>query len=73
MRQNRRLPLIEAALGPARDTLRPAALKPLTHALSLIFGLEARLVLKDVLGLEEAEAAKARRFAICALIEAAMK
>ncbi len=73
VRQNRRLPLIEAALAPARDTLRPTAVKPLAHALSLVFGLEARLVLKDVLGLDDAEAAKARRFAIRALIEAAKK
>lgn len=72
-RQNRRLPLIEAALAPARDSLRPAAVKPLAHALSLVFGLEARLVLKDVLGLDDAEAAKARRFAIRALIDAAKK
>ncbi|MFT3811467.1 MAG: TetR/AcrR family transcriptional regulator [Micropepsaceae bacterium] len=72
-RQNRRLPLIEAALAPARDTLRPAAVKPLAHALSLVFGLEARLVLKDVLGLDDAEARKARRFAIRAMIDAARK
>ena len=73
VRQNRRLPLIEAALAPARDTLRPAAVKPLAHALSLVFGLEAGLVLKDVLGLADADATKARRFAIRALIDAAKK
>ncbi|MGH8616749.1 MAG: TetR/AcrR family transcriptional regulator [Burkholderiales bacterium] len=72
-RQNRRTPLIEAALAPARGQLRPAALKPLTRALALIIGTEAMVVCKDVLQLDEAEARKVRRWAIRALVEAAKK
>jgi AcrR family transcriptional regulator len=72
-RQNRRTPLIEAALEPARNQFKPAALKNLVRALALIIGTEAMVVFKDVLRLEEAEAQKVRRWAIRALVEAARK
>lgn len=71
VRQNRRTPLIEAALDPARDRFKPAALKRLKHALALVVGPEAMVVFKDVLRLDDAEARKARRWAIRALVEAA--
>jgi AcrR family transcriptional regulator len=71
LRQNRREPLIEAALEPARRQFRPAALKTLTRALSMVIGTEAMLALQDVLQLDEAEARRVRRWAIRALVEAA--
>ncbi|MCO5106817.1 MAG: TetR/AcrR family transcriptional regulator [Burkholderiaceae bacterium] len=73
VRQNRRTPLIEAALEPARREFRPAALKTLTRALALVIGTEAMLALKDVLQLDEAEARRVRRWAIRALVDAARK
>jgi AcrR family transcriptional regulator len=73
VRQNRRTPLIEAALEPARRELRPATLKTLTRALALVIGTEAMLVLKDVLQLDEAEARRVRRWAIRALVDAARR
>lgn len=72
-RQNRRTPLIEAALEPARKQFKPAALKNLSRALALVIGTEAMVVCKDVLQLDDAEARKVRRWAIRALIEAAQK
>ena len=72
-RQNRRTPLIEAALGPARRQFRPATLKMLSRALALVVGTEAMLVCKDVLRLDEAEARKVRRWAIRALVAAARR
>lgn len=72
-RQNRRTPLIEAALEPARDQFKPAALRVLTRALALIMGPEAVVVEKDVLQLDDAEARKVKRWAIRALVEAAKK
>ena len=72
-RQNRRTPLIEAALEPARHQFRPAALRELTRALALIMGPEATIVVKDVLQLDDAEARKVKRWAIRALVEAARK
>ncbi len=73
IRQNRRMPLIEAALDPAREQFKPAALKMLARALALVIGTESRLVLKDVLRLEDAEARRVRRWTIRALVEAARK
>jgi AcrR family transcriptional regulator len=72
-RQNRRTPLIEAALWPARHQFKPAALKALTRTLALIIGTEAMVVFKDVLQLDEVEAKKVRRWAIRVLVEAAKK
>lgn len=72
-RQNRRTPLIEAALAPVRSQFKPAALKQLTHALALVIGTEAMVVCKDVLQLDDAETRKVKRWAIRALIEAARK
>lgn len=70
-RQNRRTPLLEAALAPANGRFKPAALKKLTHALALVVGPEAMVVCKDVLRLDDAEARKVRRWAIRALVAAA--
>ncbi len=70
-RQNRRTPLIEAALEPARAEFRPAALKLLSRALAVIIGTELMVVFKDVLQLDDAEARKVKRWAIRALVEAA--
>ncbi len=70
-RQNRRTPLLEAALAPARKDFKPAALDTLTKALALVVGTEAMVVFKDVLRLDDAEARRVRRWAIRALIGAA--
>jgi AcrR family transcriptional regulator len=72
-RQNRRIPLIEAALEPARDQFKPADLKALMRALALIMGPESVVVVKDVLQLDDADARKMKRWAIRALVEAAKK
>jgi AcrR family transcriptional regulator len=72
-RQNRRMPLIEAALEPARDQFKPADLKALTRTLALIMGPESVIVVKDVLQLDDADARKMKRWAIRALVEAARK
>lgn len=73
IRQNRRTPLIEAALQPARDELDPKAARLLADALAIIIGTESLVVTKDVLQLSEAESRKVRRWAIRALVEAARK
>jgi AcrR family transcriptional regulator len=70
-RQNRRSPLIDAALAPERKTFDPAALKLLKKALALIIGTEAIVVFKDVLQIGDAEARKVKQWAIRALVDAA--
>jgi len=72
-RQNRRTPLIEAALAPCRKQFTPAELQTLTRALALVIGTEGMVVFKDVLQVEDGEARKVRRWAIRALVEAAKK
>jgi AcrR family transcriptional regulator len=72
-RQNRRAPLIDAALKPAAKQFKPAALDTLRKALALVIGTEAMVVFKDVLPLDDAEARKVKRWAIRALVEAAKK
>ena len=72
-RQNRRTPLIEAALAPARERFKPAELRMLTRALALVIGTESLIVFKDVLQLDDAETRKVKRWAIRALVQAATR
>lgn len=72
-RQNRRTPLIEEALRPAREQFRPAALNMLTSSLAILLGTEAMVVCKDVLQLDDAQARKVKRWAIRALVHAARR
>jgi hypothetical protein len=72
-RQNRRTPLIQAALGPAQGEFDPAALARLESALALIVGTEAMVVFKDVLRVDDAEARAVKSWAIAALIDAARR
>jgi AcrR family transcriptional regulator len=73
IRQNRRTPLIEAALKPARNQFKAGAIETLSKALALIVGTEGVIVSKDVLQLDDDDARKVKRWAIRALVEAAMK
>jgi AcrR family transcriptional regulator len=73
LRQNRRSALIEAALRPARQRFKAGTLETLGKALALIIGTEGMIVIKDVLQLDDADARKVKRWAIRALVEAAMK
>jgi hypothetical protein len=72
-RQNRRTPLIEAALAPARDRFDPAAFELLARSLALLVGTESRLVFRDVLQIDDEEARRVKRFAIRALVAAALR
>lgn len=71
VRQNRRTALIEAALAPARRQFTPDGLRTLTRALALVIGTEARVVFRDVLDLDDAEAGRVKRWMIRALVEGA--
>ncbi len=73
LRQNRRTPLIEAALEPVRRQFKPSGYDMLGKALALVIGTEGMVVCKDVLQLPDAEARKVKRWAIRALVEAAKK
>ena len=71
LRQNRRGPLIEAALEPLEGKLDEARLQRLRQALTVLLGIEATVVFSDVLQLDAEEARSTRRWAIEALLRAA--
>jgi AcrR family transcriptional regulator len=71
VRQNRRLPVIEAALAPGRGRFAAGSYKMQKAALALIIGTESMVVTRDVLQLSDAEAEKMRHWAIDALVKAA--
>lgn len=71
-RQNRRTPLIDAALAPSRNRFAPRELQRLRQALALVVGTEAMLVFKDVLQLSAQEARAAKDWTIAALVDAAL-
>lgn len=73
VRQNRRTPLIEAALEPALDAFDPRSAKLLAPALAILIGTESMVATKDVLQLSDTEARKVRRWAIRALVAAARR
>ncbi len=71
-RQNRRMPLIEAALAPVRGRLDATAYQRLCAALSLVFGTESMIVFRDVVPLDKAKAREVKRWMIGALLRAAL-
>ncbi|HRQ73731.1 MAG TPA: TetR family transcriptional regulator [Phycisphaerales bacterium] len=73
VRQNRRTPLIEEALAPARRRLSKPAYSRLCAALAMIFGTESMIVFQDVLGMDQRTARTVKRWAVRALVAAAMK
>jgi AcrR family transcriptional regulator len=72
LRQNRRTPLIESALAPARKRLKKNAYDRLVAALAMIFGSESMVVFRDVLRLDEKTARAVKSWAVQALVRAAL-
>jgi AcrR family transcriptional regulator len=55
-RRGHRVALLEKALAPLRKQLPKDRLRELVHGLSLVFGIEALIVLKDICDLDAAQA-----------------
>ena len=72
VRQNRRSPLIAAALEPVRDRLDDATYGKLEAALACFFGTESMIVFRDVLGVSPRKARKVKQWAIRTLVRAAL-
>jgi AcrR family transcriptional regulator len=73
LRQNRRLPMIEAALAPVHSRLDEATYVKLCAALALVFGTESMVVFQDVLQMDEAQARGVTDWAVRALVRAALR
>lgn len=71
LRQNRRLPMIQSALAPAREQFTDEAYERLCAALCLIFGTESMVVFNDVLGLDADTAREVKSWAAKALVRVA--
>jgi AcrR family transcriptional regulator len=71
-RRGHRVDLLRDAIAPAKERLGAAACARLAQALSLIFGVEALIVLKDIWGLDGAETLSVAQWAAEALAGAAL-
>ena len=72
VRPGRRLPLIDAALAPYADVLGPDRRRRLRDAIALAIGIEAVVTLRDVCELSPEDARATARWAIRALVGAAL-
>jgi hypothetical protein len=67
-----RVDLLKDAIQPLQSSLSAAGLERLTQALSLVFGVEVLIVLKDIWGLDGAETLSVAQWAASALVDAAI-
>lgn len=72
LKRGHRIELLLNALEPLAGTMPRRRLERLAQALSLIFGVEVLVVLKDIWGLDGKEALSVGRWAAVALVRAAM-
>lgn len=72
VRQNRRRPLIEAALAPARNRFDDYTYATLCAALSMVIGPEAMIVMRDVIDIDHDRARAVKSWAVRALVRAAL-
>lgn len=70
-RPSRRLDYVEQALAPLRDELSEDDYTRLVHAMAVVIGIEARIVLRDICGLDDTHILDTERWAAHALLAAA--
>lgn len=73
MTRGHRIGLLASAVAPLQRQLDPGTFRRLTQALSLIFGTEAFVVLKDIWGLDRKEAEDVALWTCHALIRAVVE
>jgi hypothetical protein len=71
-RPSRRLDYIEQTLQPLHDQLQPVDYDRLVHATAVVIGIEARIVLRDICGLDDQTILETERWAAHALLSAAL-
>ena len=71
-RPSRRLDYVEQALGPFRNQFGRNEYERLVHAMAVVIGIEARIVLRDICGLDDAQILETERWAAHALLAAAL-
>lgn len=71
-KRGHRIELLQKAIEPLRTQLTPAQFSRLAQALSLTYGLEVLIVLKDLWGLDAREMQDVARWAARSLVKAAL-
>ena len=72
-RRGHRVRILEHALAPLAKTLPPATRDRLHRALSVVYGIEPYMVLKDIWGVPDREVEKIALWMADALIDAAQR
>jgi AcrR family transcriptional regulator len=73
LRPSRRLEYVEQALAPLHDELTMETYRRLVHATAVVIGIEARIVLRDICGLDDETIVQTERWAAQALLSAALE
>ena len=71
-RPSRRLEYVEQALAPLRNQLAPSEYERLVHAMAVVIGIEARIVLRDICGRDDAQILETEQWSAQALLAAAL-
>ena len=70
LRRGARIPPLAEALAPLRARVRPEAMRRLTAGLTVLIGIEALIVLRDMWGMDAIEAERTVAWAARALVRA---
>lgn len=71
-KRGHRIDLLKEALAPLKDSLGASAFERLAQALSLVFGVEVLIVLKDMWGLDSKQVQSVTQWAAKALLDGAL-
>lgn len=72
-RRGHRVRILEHAIEPLAPLMRPAVRDRLHHALSVVYGIEPYVILKDIWGLGDREVERTALWMADALIDAALR
>jgi arylformamidase len=72
-RRGHRVGILKHAIAPLSPSLRPAIRDRLHHALSVVYGIEPYMVLKDIWGLPDRDVERTALWMANALIDAALR
>jgi AcrR family transcriptional regulator len=72
-RRGHRVRILEHAIAPLAHLMKPAMRDRLHHALSVVYGIEPYIILKDIWGLPDREVERTALWMADALIEAALR
>lgn len=72
-RRGHRVRILERALAPMAARMQPALLARLHHALSVVYGIEPYMILKDIWGLPDREVERTALWMADALVDAALR